>query len=136
MDKHLLTVFCYKNIFEMHIVYFNLLILILITVTYNFNRHTLFQKNTDKANLIKILYFNLLTKPLPSLSREKTSPILLCSTGSYWWQSHLFSPLAGSQFSAIRWKKRGWSFKKINNGLINKYPLHSLGFSFLLFLQE
>ena len=122
----------------MHIVYFNLVILILITVIYNFNRHTLFHKNTDKANLIKILYFNLLTKPLPSLFREKTSPILLCATGSYWWQSHLFSPLAGSQFSAIRWKKkkRCKSFKKINNGLINKYPLHSLGFSFLLFLQE
>lgn len=54
MDKHLLTVFCYKNIFEMHIVYFNLLILILITVTYNFNRTTLFLKDTNKANLIKI----------------------------------------------------------------------------------
>ena len=81
MDKHLLTVFCY--IFEMHIVYFNLLILILITVTYNFNRHTLFHKNTNKANLIKIVYFNLLTKPLPSLFTEKPSPILLCATGSY-----------------------------------------------------
>ena len=67
----------------MHIVYFNLLILILITVTYNFNERTLFHKNTNKANLIKILYFNLLTKPLPSLFREKTSPILLCATGSY-----------------------------------------------------
>ena len=118
----------------MHIVYFNLLILIL---TYNFNRHTLFHKHSNKASLIKILYFNLLTKQLPTLFREKTSPILLCATGSYWCQSHLFSPLAGSQFSAIKWKKkRCKSFKKINNGLINKYPLHSLGFSFLLFLQE